>query len=129
MLPPEVLVDSDGMGRGGRIRRADEYVEKAREIAGAVENDPSKLDDFFRLIFTRKRHRCLRGKKLYEWCIASAQADYTSAGLTVLAESLAHVATLELGLGQGGWRDFLGGLLWNNREEGWWHDSAERVRQ
>jgi hypothetical protein len=121
MLPPEVEADSDGISRCGRIRRADEFLEKARLIAGAIEVDPKKLSTFRLSIFTRRGNRSLRGRRLYEWYVSKAQTYYASAGLCVLAKALAHVSTLKMGLDGGGWKDFNSKLLWNESAEGWWH--------
>jgi hypothetical protein len=129
MLPPEVQADSDGISRCGRIRRADDFVQKARLIAGAVEVDPKKLSTFRLVILTKRGSRSLGGRKLYEWYVSKAQTYYTSAGLSVLAEALAHVSTLKMGLDGGGWRSFNGRLLWREGAEEWWHPSAERVQK
>jgi len=128
MLPPEVQADSDGISRGGRIGRADEFVEKARLIAGAVEVDPKRLSEFRLVVFGRKGGRCLKGRSLYKWYIVTAQAYYLSAGLSVLAKALAHVSTLKMGLDGGGWKAFNSKLLWCDRAEGWWHSTDEGVQ-
>jgi hypothetical protein len=129
MLPPELEADSDGISRCGRIRRADDFVQEARLIAGAVEVDPKKLSTFRLLIPTKRGGRSLRGRRLYEWYVSKAQNYYASAGLCVLAKALAHVSTLKMGLDGGGWKAFDGRLLSDDSDDGWWHPSAERVPQ
>jgi hypothetical protein len=127
MLPPEVQADSDGISRGNRIRRADEFVKKARLIAGAVALDPKQLSSLKMFVFLKGR-RVLRGRELYEWYVSKAQTYYASAGLSVLAKALAHVSTLESGVKGGGWQDFNSKLLWCDRAEGWWHRTDEEVQ-